>query len=121
MLGRRKKPAPATPGDASPALIDRARGALSALRVQPAAERPSSSDADLTEMLGQIGTALLAASQATSDIEETLNGLADRYGRGDLRIFVLPTLIMIEDARTAPSQTAIFAASQEALRLDQAD
>lgn len=129
MFGRRRRnPAPevghdqsTVPSPAPPALIDRARGALNALRAQPTTPRPASSDADLTEMIGQLGTTLLAASLATSDVEETLKGLADRYGRADLRIFVLPTLVMIEDAKITPSQTALFPADQDTLRLNQAD
>lgn len=72
-------------------------------------------------MLGEIGATLLAASRATSDVELTLHSLAERYGRDDLRVFVLPTLVLIEDTRAASSQTAFFPAEQDALRLDQSD
>ncbi|MGM7699213.1 threonine/serine ThrE exporter family protein [Microbacterium sp. A84] len=76
-------------------------------------------DAGVTEMLGQIGATLLASSQATNDVEATLNDLAEQYECRNLRIFVLPTLILIEDTGTTPSQTAIFPADHDALRLDQ--
>jgi len=104
-----------------PHLIDRAQRALKAARDQPEVGSPSEQDTDLTEMIGQIGTTLLAASQATSDVEDTLNRIAGSYGRPDLRIFVLPTLVIVEDTKTSPAQTEIFPADQVALRLDQAD
>jgi uncharacterized membrane protein YjjP (DUF1212 family) len=72
-------------------------------------------------MIGQIGTALLASSQATSDVEDTLNRIAGSYHRPDLRIFVLPTLVIVEDTRATPATTEIFPADQAALRLDQSD
>lgn len=102
-----------------PRLVDRARSALAALRARPANDAPAVPDAGITEMIGEIGSTLLASSQATSDVEETLTRLADRYGRRDLRIFVLPTLVLIEDVRSSALQTAIFPARQDALRLDQ--
>lgn len=73
------------------------------------------------EMLGEIGAALLDSSQATSDVEDILKRIADRYGRPELRVFVLPTLVLVEDPSTTPSQTSIFPANESALRLDQAD
>lgn len=72
-------------------------------------------------MLGLLGASLLDSSQATNDVEETLDGLAERYDRSDLRVFVLPTLILVEDPRNASSQTSVFAAGGDALRLDQVD
>lgn len=102
-----------------PRLTDRARSALDALRARPANDPPAPPEAGITEMLGEIGATLLASSQATSDVEDTLTRLADRYGRRDLRIFVLPTLVLIEDASASALQTAIFPARDEALRLDQ--
>ena len=103
-------------------VIGRARGALDALQSPATAPDPTEPDATagVAEMLGQIGATLLAASQATSDVEETLYRLAARYGRSDLRVFVLPTLVLIEDSGAGPSQTAFFPAAQDALRLDQA-
>jgi len=103
-------------------VIGRARGALDALQSPATAPDPTEPDATagVAEMLGQIGATLLAASQATSDVEETLYRLAARYGRSDLRVFVLPTLVLIEDSGAGPSQTAFFPADQDALRLDQA-
>lgn len=72
-------------------------------------------------MLGRLGAALLDASQATSDVEETLNRLARQYGRSDVRVFVLPTIVLVEDPRDGSSQTSLFAAGRAALRLDQID
>lgn len=103
----------------SPGLIDRLRGAVRALRPQVAELKDAPNDADVPDMLGEIGVTLLAASEATSEVEATLKRLAVQYGRLDLRIFVLPTLVLIESpAETGPT-TAIFPANRPALRLDQ--
>ncbi|QIK64480.1 threonine/serine exporter family protein [Leucobacter viscericola] len=101
-------------------LIDRVRGVLHALGRPTAADDPAPSDGGVLEMLGAIGPALLASNQATNDVQDTLQSLADAYGRSDLRVFVLPTLVMVEDSSTTPSETAIFPAHESALRLDQA-
>jgi uncharacterized membrane protein YjjP (DUF1212 family) len=111
----------ATPGGAHrTGLIDRLRGALAALRPSLVTGADAQSDSGVTGMLGQLGAAALASSKATSDVEETLRRLAASYGRPELRIFVLPTLVLIEDPATAPSQTSIFPADGGTLRLDQA-
>lgn len=103
-----------------PGLGDRLRGALGAFRTAP--PPPPGTDASgVPGMLGEIGATLLAASQATSDVEDTLAQLAARYGRADLRIFVLPTLVLVEDASGPTVQTEIFPSDQAALRLDQSD
>lgn len=104
---------------AGPGLIARARGALQAVRPPEASDSGVDAESGIPTMLGELGAALLASSQATSDVEDTLNRLAERYDRGDLRVFVLPTLILVEDPRTAPAQTSIFAAGGDSLRLDQ--
>ncbi|MGI0519990.1 threonine/serine exporter family protein [Microbacterium maritypicum] len=101
--------------------MSRARGALQALRPRAATADTDAPDVGVTAMLGELGAALLAASQATSDVEETLDRLARQYDRADLRVFVLPTIVMVEDPRRASSQTSLFAADGTALRLDQVD
>ncbi|MDZ8200427.1 threonine/serine exporter family protein [Microbacterium sp. SSW1-59] len=78
-------------------------------------------ESGVVAMLGVVGPALLASSRATNDVESTLRRLAHRYGRNDLRVFVLPTVILIEDGGARSPRTAVFAASGTALRLDQAD
>lgn len=100
--------------------LRRARGALSGLR--PDAADPVSPDASAatSAMLGELGATLLASSQATSDVEETLVRLAARYGRPDLRVFVLPTVVLIDDERARGAGTTFFPAGRDALRLDQA-
>ncbi|GAA1705061.1 threonine/serine exporter family protein [Microbacterium sediminicola] len=103
----------------TPRLLDRIRGALSAFR-RPAQPVVPPTAEGLPEMLGEVGAALLAASQATSDVRDTLLDLAGRYGRTDLRVIVLPTLVMIEDTSTVPSHMSTFAVSRDPLRLDQA-
>ena len=72
-------------------------------------------------MLGNMGATLLSSAQATSDVENTLNQLAQRYGRSELRIFVLPTVVFIEDPGNPASPTEMFPASSDSLRLDQSD
>lgn len=104
-----------------PELIGRIRGAMSAFRRETAASPRQIAAARVPELLGEIGGSLLASAQATSDVEVTLASLALRYGQSQLRIFVLPTVVLIEDTSSNPTQTAIFPASQTALRLDQAD
>lgn len=100
--------------------IDRFKGALDVLG-QKTSEQPSSDPSNgIPAMLGAIGPALLAASNATSDVEATLRELARASGRPDLRVYVLPTLVLVEDPNTSPAQTFIYPAGQDALRLDQA-
>lgn len=91
---------------------------LAAIEPDDTGEATASSDTDLRGMFGALGAALLEASEATNEVEATLRGLARAYGRPDIRVFVLPTLIIIEDPKT--EKTAAFPATGEALRLDQA-
>ncbi|GAA1860089.1 threonine/serine exporter ThrE family protein [Microbacterium koreense] len=102
-------------------LSDRVRGALSAFRspTVPSAAPPDE-PGDVPEMLGVIGAALLSSAQATSDVEDTLRRVAARYDNPHIRVFVLPTLVLVEDAGVTPPQTSIFPAVKETLRLDQA-
>lgn len=97
----------------------RAREVLQALPT-PGGDTFGEGSAGILEMLGEYGAALLASSLATTDVEDTLYQLARRYGRQQLRICVLPTLILIEDPAEEPAQTLIFPALPQALRLDQA-
>lgn len=99
---------------------DRLRGALVALVKAPPSRVPLAAQIGVPEMVGALGPALLSSSQATSDVQETLERVARAYGRGDLRIFVLPTLVIVEDPAVVPSHTAIYPASRPQLRLDQA-
>ncbi|MFB8387299.1 threonine/serine exporter ThrE family protein [Microbacterium sp. NPDC055910] len=110
-------------GQREPGFLARARGALLALRPadpDAGADATAERDAGVSGMLGQLGATLLASSQATSDVQVTLQELAVRYERPELRIFVLPTLVLLEDPSTSPAQMAFVAADQEPLRLDQA-
>ncbi|MBP1325895.1 uncharacterized membrane protein YjjP (DUF1212 family) [Leucobacter exalbidus] len=104
-------------------LTGRLRGAVGALRKSstpvPAAEA-GDTVARVPDMIGEIGAALLVSEQATSDVESTLIDLANAYGRPELRIFVLPTVVLIEDPGTTPLQTAMLPATKDDLRLDQA-
>ncbi|MDZ8276615.1 threonine/serine exporter family protein [Microbacterium aquimaris] len=97
---------------------NRIRGALAGAG-DPGADTPDPS-LGVAGMLGRVGPALLASSRAVNEVEVTLRKLARRYGRTDLRIFVLPTLILIEDDSSQRGRTAVFSADQGALRLDQA-
>ena len=78
---------------------------------------PASSNVDLRATLGALGPALLEGGQATNEVEASLQALADAYGRPDVRVFVLPTLIIIDDPEA--EKTAVFPATGEPLRLDQ--
>lgn len=98
----------------------RARGAFRALR-SDSAPAPIAGTADIPGILGELGTALLDSSQATSDVQQTLSRLAHQFGRPDLRFMVLPTLVLVEDPTTDPPHTTFFPAGEYALRLDQAD
>jgi len=99
---------------------DRVRGALVALIKAPPERLPIASEVGVPEMVGALGPALLSSSQATSDVQETLERVAAAYERPDLRVFVLPTLVIVEDTGVAPSHTAIYPANNQQLRLDQA-
>jgi uncharacterized membrane protein YjjP (DUF1212 family) len=101
------------------AFFGRVHRALRELRTPDPAEEAVAVDDGITAMIGELGTAMLAATQATSDVEDRLKRLAHRYGRPDLRVFVLPTLVLIEDPSTSPARTSMFPADQPALRLDQ--
>ncbi|MFB8188154.1 threonine/serine exporter ThrE family protein [Microbacterium sp. NPDC055988] len=107
-------------GDSPTGLGGRMREAVAALRPRATPDPAHDDDAGIPAMLGELGAALLDSSQATSEVEETLRRLAVHYERPDLRIFVLPTVILIEDPRGIGPQTAIFPAGRNALRLDQA-
>lgn len=103
-------------------LSSRLRGALGVFRggPPPTDETSFAEPQNATEMLGVIGAALLTSGQATSDVEETLTRLAKRYAQEEIRVFVLPTLVLVEDFSVSPPQTSIFPAVGAALRLDQA-
>ncbi|NII70569.1 threonine/serine ThrE exporter family protein [Microbacterium ulmi] len=102
-------------------LLDRVRAAVGALRRRSEpAPRPDPDTAGVPEMLGAVGTSMLASTQATNDVEDTLHQLSRAYDRPDLRTFVLPTLVLVEDPSTTPAHTAIFPAEGTSLRLDQA-
>ena len=101
-------------------LIDRFRRAARALGTPDAEAAPEPSAAGPIGMLGAIGPALLSASQATSDVQNSLERLAAAYGHPELRVFVLPTLVIVEDPSVTPADTAVFPVGVQALRLDQA-
>ena len=99
---------------------ERLRGALRAFRdSSPTPEAVGAEPQDVPEMLGTIGAALLSSAQATSDVEETLSRVARRYDHEEIRVFVLPTLVLIEDLSFSPPRTSIFPAVGATLRLDQ--
>ena len=72
-------------------------------------------------MLGMLGRALLAGSQPTNETAAALQSLANAYGKSELRVIVLPTLVIIEDHTTEPVKTSVFDGNQHPLRLDQVD
>jgi uncharacterized membrane protein YjjP (DUF1212 family) len=103
----------------TPAFLARLRRFVTGPRHAPAAAVPRVTDADLVEMLGLIGTALLQSSRASSAVERILHDLIHAYGRSSIRSFVLPTLILVEDPNPGSGGTKIFPAVGGALRLDQ--
>ncbi|MDQ2670249.1 MAG: threonine/serine exporter family protein [Gemmatimonadota bacterium] len=97
----------------SPHLIRRIRNAIDALRAQDTTPDPAGDD--VPDMLGTFGTTLLAASQATPDVESDLHAVADAYGAHDLKFAVLPTLVFVSDS----TRTTVFSDVGAPLRLDQ--
>ncbi|MFA7498968.1 MAG: threonine/serine exporter family protein [Leucobacter sp.] len=93
---------------------------LAVLKRESPTTAPATESTTLTTMLGALGTALLAASQATNEVDTTLRSLAGIYGRPDLQIVSLPTLVLIDDPATGAPRTAVFPAEGAPLRLDQA-
>lgn len=114
-------PLPDNTEDPKPGVFSRTLGAFQALRPRSSTAPRPVAEVGIPAMLGQLGAALLSSSQATNDVEDTLNLLAEHYGRGDLRVFVLPTLVLVEDPGSTTSQTSLFPVKGEALRLDQVD
>lgn len=101
-------------------MTDRVVAAVRSLRAlgdRQSTQRALEPERGLPGLLGAVGAALLASTSATNDVQDTLNELAARYGRPELRVYVLPTLILIEDPTT--TQTAVFPAEGKPLRLDQ--
>lgn len=98
----------------TPGVIGRLGSAFDALRITPSEPVTSGAD-DATEMIGVVGSALLDASQATSDVESDLRHLADAYERDHLEFAVLPTIVMVSDAQ----RSRVFNETGTALRLDQ--
>lgn len=73
---------------------------------------------DLQIMLGTLGTALLQSSLASNQVDTSLQAIARAYGRPEIRIFALPTLIVIEDP--ALERQGIYPVTNTQLRLEQA-
>lgn len=80
---------------------------------------PSAQPKRLLDMLGLLGAALLAGSQPTNEVAVSVISLARTYGRPDMRIVALPTIVIIDDPDPDAPRTAVFEVSQKALRLDQ--
>lgn len=72
-------------------------------------------------MIGVLGRALLAGSQPTNEVAASLQSLARTYNNTELRVIVLPTLVLVEDPSAEPVKTSVFDANQRPLRLDQVD
>jgi uncharacterized membrane protein YjjP (DUF1212 family)/uncharacterized membrane protein YjjB (DUF3815 family) len=86
----------------------------------PARASSGQSDATgLAGMLGMLGAALLRSSRATSAVERILHEIGSAYGREDLRCFVLPTLVLVEDPQDQRERTSIHPVAGDPLRLDQ--
>ena len=103
-----------------PGLIDRLKAAATALGRTPPQGAPHPDHDDMSAMLGAVGGALLGSSRAANEVESTLHALAVAYGHPDMRSFVLPTLVLVEDESHTPAQTSIYPSTTSTLRLDQA-
>lgn len=101
-------------------LVERIRLTVGVLTVPVPTREAKRSDA-VSEMLGAVGAALLQSSRASSAVERILVELSIAYGREDVRSFVLPTLVMVEDPREQDERTSIYPVTGPVLRLDQAD
>ena len=99
----------------------RVQRALAVLKTSDVAAPTGEQHAQLVGMLGVLGRMLLAGSQPTNEVAASLKSLAATYGNTELRVIVLPTLVLIEDPRSEPVTTSVFDANQKPLRLDQVD
>ena len=75
-------------------------------------------DPAVVTMLRALGAAMVQAGRATNDTDAALHRMADVYGRGEIRILVLPTAIIIQHVG-ATTTTEIDTIDTAALRLDQ--
>jgi len=75
-------------------------------------------DPAVVGMLRTFGIAMLETGQATNEVEETLYRIAAAYGAGQMRVVVLPTVIIIQVEGTAAT-TELDSVSGPAMRLDQ--
>jgi uncharacterized membrane protein YjjP (DUF1212 family)/uncharacterized membrane protein YjjB (DUF3815 family) len=85
---------------------------------KPAPAPPAPTDADFAEMVGVLGVALLQSSRASSAVERVLHELLHAYGRDAIRSYVLPTLVLVQDA-AGRTGAKIFPVVGAPLRLDQ--
>ncbi|MFV0435375.1 MAG: threonine/serine exporter ThrE family protein [Leucobacter sp.] len=85
-------------------------------------ETPSGKDDEVTvlAMLGSLGPALLAASQATNEVDDTLRSLAQIYGRPELKIVTLPTFVLVDDPVGPGAHASVFPTDGSTLSLTQA-
>lgn len=103
-----------------PGLIDRLKAAAAALGRPTPVPHETAVQPGVSEMLGAVGAALLSSSRAANDVETTLRSLALAYEQPQMRSFVLPTLVLVEDEGVSPPQTGIYPSVATGLRLDQA-
>ncbi|MEF2976661.1 threonine/serine ThrE exporter family protein [Subtercola sp. YIM 133946] len=68
-------------------------------------------DTAILTMLRALGVAMLASSQATNDVENTLYDIAATYNLTGIRIAVLPTLVILQlDAVAGPGEPQVAGA-----------
>jgi uncharacterized membrane protein YjjP (DUF1212 family) len=75
-------------------------------------------DPAVVTMLRALGAAMVRSGRATNDIDDSLHAIARAYGRGDIRILVLPTAIIIQLVG-ATTTTEIDSIATAPMRLDQ--
>ena len=90
-------------------------------RSSPGAAQPAAAlvPDGMVDMIGQLGAALLQSSRASSGVERILGEVVDAYGAASIRIFVLPTIVLVEDSSSGRG-AQIFPLDGDGLRLDQA-
>jgi uncharacterized membrane protein YjjP (DUF1212 family) len=83
-------------------------------------ETPSAVGPDpvVVTMLKAVGAAMIQSGRATNDTNETLIEIAHAYGRDEIRVVVLPTVIIIQ-LMGETTTTEIDSVPTDSLRLDQ--
>lgn len=85
----------------------------------PGAVRGDAAAHEVAAMLRVLGVAMLESGQATNEIEDTLTLIARAYAHSEMRVIVLPTVLMIQVTTGDTVSTEIGGMRDANLRLDQ--